>query len=269
MGNYHDIYLVTDTLLLADVFESYGTMGFQKYGLDPAYYFTTPGFLWDALLKMTRIELELLTDYDMHLFIERGMRGGISTVGEKRHAKANNKYMKDHDQSKEFSYIIYLDANNQYGWAMSQCLLTGNFRWLEKMPTEKQIMSWKKDRKVGAILEVDLEYPEELHDLHNGYSLAPERSKVPATWLSECQQKLAKELDIANDEVEKLLLILKDKKNYVLHYRNLQLYLKLGLKLTKVHSVLTFNHGWRSISASTRRRERRQSPSSRRTFSSS
>ena len=102
-------------------------------------------------------------------------------------------------------------------------------------------MSWKKDRKVGAILEVDLEYPEELHELHNGYPLAPERSKVPATWLSEYQQNLAKELDIANDEVEKLLLTLKDKKNYVLHYRNLQLYLKIGLKLTKVHRVLTFN----------------------------
>ena len=242
MGEYHDLYLLTDTLLLADVFEGYRRIGFQKYGLDPAHNFTTPGFAWDALLKMTKIQLELLTDYGMHLFIEKGTRGGISTVGEKRYAKANNMYMdkKSFDPDLEFSYIIYLDANNQYGWAMSQPPPTGNFKWLEKMPTEKQIVSWKKDRKVGAILEVDLEYPEELHDLHNGYPLAPERTKVPATWHSEYQQKHAKELNIANDDTEKLLLTSNNKKNYVVHYRNLQLYLRLGMKITKVHRVLIF-----------------------------
>ena len=137
MGQYHDAYLVMDTLLLADVFESYRTTAFQKYGLDPAHYFTTPGFAWDALLKMTRkeLELELFTDYDMHLFIEKGMRGGISTVGEKHHAKANNPYMVGYDKTKKTSYIMYLDENNEYGWAMMQHLPTGDFRWLKRMPT--------------------------------------------------------------------------------------------------------------------------------------
>ena len=152
------------TLLLADVFEGYRQTAFGKYGLDPAHYFTTPGFAWDALLKMTRKELELFTDYDMHLFIEKGMRGGISTVGEKRHAKANNPYMVGYDKTKKTSYIAYLDENNEYGCAMMQHLPTGDFRWLKRMPTEKEIKSWGEKRRTGAILEVDLEYPKELHD---------------------------------------------------------------------------------------------------------
>ena len=141
LGQYHDVHLMLDTLLLADVFEEHRIMGFEKYGLDSAHYFTSASFAWDGLLKMTQKELELLTDYDMHLFIEKGMRGGISTVGEKRHAKANSPYMVGYDKTKETSYIVYLDENNEYGWAMMQHLPTGNFRWLKKMPTEKEIMS--------------------------------------------------------------------------------------------------------------------------------
>ena len=101
-----------DTLLLADVFEEHQIMGIENYGLDPAHYFTSPSLAWNGLLKMTQKELELLTDYDMHLFIEKGMRGGISTVGEKRHAKANNPYMKNYDKEQRNSYIMYLDENN-------------------------------------------------------------------------------------------------------------------------------------------------------------
>ena len=156
MGQYHDVYLLLKTLLLADVFESYRITAFKKYGLDPAHYFTTPGYAWDVLLKMTRKELELFIDYDMHLFIEKGMRGGISTVGEKRHAKANNPYMVGYDKTQKTSYIMYLAENNEYGWAMMQYLPTGNFRWLKRMPTEKEIMSWGERRRTGAILEVDL-----------------------------------------------------------------------------------------------------------------
>ena len=122
---------------------------------------TSPGMSWDALLKYTGIQLEQLTDYNKYLFIEKGMRGGISTEM-KRYAKANNPYLQDYDADKEKSYIIYLDANNLYGWAMSQPLPVGNFSWMRTMPTEKQIMSWTPNRKRGFILEVDLEYPEEL-----------------------------------------------------------------------------------------------------------
>ena len=123
---------------------------------------------------------------------------------------------------------------------MMQHLPTGDFRWLKRMPTEKEIKSWGEKRSTGAILEVDLEYPKELHDLHNGYPLAPERSKVPLSWHSEYQKTLAKELGLTEDKTEKLLLTLNNKTKYAVHYRNIQLYLKLGMKLTKVHRVLAF-----------------------------
>ena len=156
LGDYHDLYLATHTL--ADVFENFRKTCLKHYGLDPAHYYTSPGLRWDALLKYTNIKLELLTDCNMYLFIEKGMRGGISTEMQ-RYAKANNPHLHDYDPDKETSYILYLDANNLYGWAMSQPLPVGNFRWMRTMPTEKQIMSWQAKRKTGFILEVDLEYP--------------------------------------------------------------------------------------------------------------
>jgi len=120
-------------------------------------------------LKKTGVKLELLADIDMHLFIERGIRGGISMVS-KRYAKA---CVKEHDASKPNTDIQYLDANNLYGWAMSNALPKGGFTWERVMPTEKQILNKKEDVKRGWILEVDLEYPAELHEEHNSYPLAP------------------------------------------------------------------------------------------------
>ena len=113
-GDYSDLYCGTDVLFLADVFETIRKMCLRQYGLDPAHYYTSPGLSWDALLKKTGMELELLTDYDQHLFIERGMRGGISMVS-KRHAKANNPLVDGYDPERPSSYILYLDANNLYG----------------------------------------------------------------------------------------------------------------------------------------------------------
>ena len=118
MGDYHDLYLETDVLLLADVFEKYINTCLIYYGLDPCHYFSSPGLGWDAMLKATEIELELISGIDMHLFIEKGMTGGISYTA-KKHSKANNKYVKCHDSSKESEYIMYLDPNNLYGWSMS------------------------------------------------------------------------------------------------------------------------------------------------------
>ncbi len=119
MGDYHDVYLKTDVLLLADVFENFRETRLKSYELDPAHYFTAPGLSWDACLRKSGVTLELLTDIDMHLMIEKGIRGGISTITH-RYSTANNKHMKkDYDPSKESSYIIYLDANNLYGWAMN------------------------------------------------------------------------------------------------------------------------------------------------------
>ena len=134
MGEYHNLYLKSDILLLADVFENFRKTCLQYYKLDPCHYFTSPGLSWDAMLKMTNIQLELMTDIDMFQFIEKGMRGGISYIAN-RYGKANNKYMREYDEKAPSKYIMYLDANNLYGWAMSQYLPTGGFKWM----TEKQI----------------------------------------------------------------------------------------------------------------------------------
>ena len=123
MGEYHDLYLQSDILLLSDVFENFRKTCLEYYKLDPCHYFTSPGLSWDAMLKMTDIKLELMTDIDMFQFIEKGMRGGISYIAN-RYGKANNKYMKEYDEKVPPKYNMYLDANNLYGWAMSQYLPT-------------------------------------------------------------------------------------------------------------------------------------------------
>ena len=138
LGNYHDLYLVTNVHLLADIFENFRKTCLKHCGLDPAHYYTSPGLSWDALVKHTSVKLELFTYCNMYLFIER--RGGIS-IGMQRFCKANNPYLHDYYPDKETSYILYLGANNLYGWTMSQPLPVGNFRWMRKMPTEKQAMS--------------------------------------------------------------------------------------------------------------------------------
>ena len=134
MRDYHDLYLKTDVQLLADVMENYRNICIDNYGLDPLWYYTAPGLAWDAALKISKIELELITDPDMYLMIESGFRGGISTIM-KRYAKANNPYVNDFDPEKENIYIQYLDANNLYGWAMSQPLPVDEFKWMSKTGT--------------------------------------------------------------------------------------------------------------------------------------
>ena len=190
---------------------------------------------------MTDIKLELMTDIDMFQFIEKGLRGGISYIAN-RYGEANNKYMKEYDEKAPSKYIMYLDANNLYGWAMSQYLPTGGFRWMmQKQIDETNLAKYQEDSKKGLIIEVDLEYPEKLHNLHNDYPLAPEKIKVTDSMLSKYCKSISEKYNISIGLVHKLIPTLSKKEKYVLHYRNLQLYLNLGLKITKVHRVLEFN----------------------------
>ena len=239
MGQYHDLYLKSDVLLLADIFENFRETNLTNSGLDPAHYVSSPGLSWDAMLKMTNVKLDLISDVDTQNFIEKGMRGGISTITH-RYAQANNKYMKNYDPEKESSYIPYLDANNLYGWAMSQKLPTGDFRWIPS-PEYINLDSYDENSAKGLILEVDLEYPPELHRLHNDYPLAPEKMVVREEMLSDYSRKILGREGMTIGKVQKLIPNLKDKEKYVLHYRNLQLYLKLGLKLKKIHRALEFS----------------------------
>ena len=213
MRDYHDLYLKSDVLLLSDVFENFRDVCLDNYHLDPMFYYTAPGLAWDACLKIAKVRLELLTDYDMLMMIEKGIRGGVSMIST-RYGKANNPYMKDYDPDQPNKFISYLDANNLYGWAMSKPLPTDCFRFMNN----EEMKNWES---MPCILEVDLEYPEQLHDLHNDYPLAPERVTV--------------------NKVEKLIPNLNDKKNYVIHHETLKLYLSLGLKLTKIHRGITFD----------------------------
>ena len=222
--DYHELYNETDVLLLADVFENFRENSLKNYKLDPAHYFTAPGLAWDACLKITNVKLDLLTDVDMLLMIEKGIRGGVSMISN-RYGKANNKYMEEeYDAEKPRTYIQYLDANNLYGCAMSMKLPTGGFKWMSagEMDTlfnNQYVQTWNK---IPCFLEVDLEYPQELHDLHSDYPLAPERVKCKSG-------------------VEKLIPNLSDKKKYVIHYRNLMQYIGLGLKLKHIYRGIEFN----------------------------
>ena len=233
LGDYHDLYVKTDVALLADVFENFRNL----CRLDPANYYTSPGLSWDALLKKTGVELELLTKDEKHFFVERGLRGGISMVS-KRYAKANNLLVPDYDPGRPNKYIMYLEANNIYGWAMSKPLPIRDFKWKQWLPSEEEIMGKQENAKKGWILEVDLEYPPELHEEHNSFPLAPEKRVVKKEQMSDYQKRLMKDLGLKPPNSEKLMLTLEDKKNYVVHYRNLQFYLKQGMKLRRVHRAL-------------------------------
>ena len=240
MGDYQDLHLKTDVLLLADVFEKFINMCLDYYELDPCHYFSSPGLSWDAMLKMNKMELELISDIDIHLFIEKGMRGGISYIA-KRNSKRNNKYMECYDSSKESKYITYLDANNLYGWVMSQYLPYGRFKWLNQKEISDFCLNFvSENSSIGYILEVDIEYPSKILKLHSDCPLAPEKLEVNQNMFSKYCSDIANEYRIIIGIVHKLVPNLGNKSKYVVHYRNLQLYLSLGMKLTKIHRVLKF-----------------------------
>ena len=194
----------------------------KVYELDPAHFLSLPGLAWQACLKKTNIKLELLTDYDMLLMVEEGIRGGICHSIH-RYAKANNKYMNNYDESKESSYIQYLYANNLYGWAMSQRLPVNNFNWVEdtSIINEEFIKNYNENSSKGYILEVDVKYPKKLHDLHSDLPFLPKRIKI--------------------DKCKKLMCDLHNKKKYVVHIKSLKQELNHGLKLKRVHRIIEFS----------------------------
>ena len=179
LGEYHDLYVQSDTLLLADVFENFRNTCLKVYELDPAHFLSLPGLAWQACLKKTNIKLELLTDYNMLLMAEEGIRGGICHSIH-RHAKANNKYMENYNKNEESSCIQYLDGNNLYGWAMAQKLPVNNFKWVEDTSkiNEEFLKSYNENSNKGYILEVDVKYLKKLHDSHSDLPFSPRRMKI-------------------------------------------------------------------------------------------
>ena len=220
IGDYHDIYLLTDVLLLADIFESFRDTCLKIYNLDPAQFYTAPGLAFQAALKHSGEELELLTDVDMSEMFEFGIRGGI-TQSVERYAKANNKYMGElYNKNEQNSYIQYLDANNLYGGAMSQELPVKNFKWVD--PNSNWFSNEKNGKYTkGYLLDVDIHYPKHLRDSHSDFPFLAEKMKI--------------------NGVTKLVPNLRDKKNYVVHYKTLKQALDHGLKLTKINRILEFD----------------------------
>ena len=171
----------SDTLLLVDVFENFRDKCNEIYGLNPVYFVFASGLIWQACLKKTGVKLELLTDYDMLLMVEKGIRGGICQATH-RYAKANNKYMKNYDKNNESSYIEYLDANNLYGWAMSQKLPVNGFKWVKQKKLSKFnedfIKKYDEDSNTGYFFEVDVEYPKTLFNSHKDLPFLPEKKRL-------------------------------------------------------------------------------------------
>ena len=206
LGEYHDLYLKNDLLLLCNVFEKFINVCLMDYGLDPCHYFSSPGLSWGAMLKTTGIKLKKNNDINMYLFFEKGIRGGISYIS-KRYSKSND----DID-------IMYWDMNNLYGWTMG-CNYPpyGGFKWLNKNEIDNfDIFSIKEDSKIGYILEVDLEYCKELHDIRNNYPLCPEHISIKYNMLSNYCKGIVDKYNIKVGNVKKLIPNLYDIK-YPIH----------------------------------------------------
>ena len=207
-------------MLLADIFENFRQSCLKNYKLDPAHFVSLPGLAWQACLKKTIVELDFITDYDMLLMIEDGIRGVICHAI-KRYAKANNYYMKDYNKNKESFYIQYLDTNNLYGMAMCEKLPVKGFKWMVDISgiDENFVKNYNKNSCKGYILKLDVDYPRELQDLHRDFPFLPEKIVVNNT--------------------KKLICNLQDKKDYVVNVSKQAL--DHGLKLINVHQVIEFD----------------------------
>ena len=236
--DYMELYVLTDSLLLCDVFESFRDLCMQYYKLDPAHYMSLPAIGYDAMLKMTGVQIEKITDPDMYSFLFNNLRGGIATIN-KRKAKANNPYLVDFDETKPTTYIQFLDINNLYGHGLQSALPINGFRWL----SEKEITLFDTSQDPDAddyfILEVDLDYPEELHDAHTCYPMAVEKRCIRTEELSPYNLSFLQKHGEGHSSMEKLVPDLNSKQNYVCSLKNLQFFLRHGLKLKKIHKVLT------------------------------
>ena len=179
LGEYNDLYFQSNTLLLADVFEIFQNMSLIIFELDPTRFLTVPGLLWQAALKKTKVKLDALTDIDILLMAEKGIRGG-RCPSIYLYANANNKYMKHYDKNKEWSYLKYWGVNNLFGWAMLQKFPVNCFESIERTSqfTDNFVKSYNEECDEGYFPEVDVQYPEKLHERHNDLPFLPEKLKI-------------------------------------------------------------------------------------------
>jgi hypothetical protein len=219
-------------------------MALEQDGLDPVNFVSIPGLSWDSAFKMTGTSLDLLQDSVMYEFFEAGIRGGMTFVNT-HHIRSNKPGEEDYDPLKPHTELLYIDANNLYGQALSMSLPQKNFKWVEDMEMQKRLVESLPHMNVirgkrGFVAEVDLEIPTHLHDLLDDLPLAPEKSKV--TW----DMFTPYMVDLHGGTrgyrgTEKLLLTHLPKSHYVIHCALLQFYLKMGILVTKIHRIVTFD----------------------------
>ena len=242
MKDYMEAYLLCDVLLLADVFENFRTKSIQDYKIDPCYYFSTPHFTLDAFLKKSQIELDLIMDPNMYLFLKKGIRGGLSMVS-KRYSRANHPGMKHlYNPKKKLKHILYIDANNLYGQAMMRPLPFQNFKWMEENELNMDfINSLDSDGAIGCVLECDLEYPSRLHAWHEDYPLAPYKHRVPFSQLSPTAKEICLKHNLkSSTRTEKLMTTFLPRTGYIVHSECLKLYVSLGLIVKRIYRGLKF-----------------------------
>ena len=235
LGDYHDLYLQTDVFPLADIFEKFRKVCLRVYKLDPAHFYSAPNLSWDAMLISTDAKLGLLDEIDKFLFFERGIRGGVNGVGKIRHLYANNDLLPHHNLSKATTFGAFFDVTSLYSGTMQKMMPVCNYKW-NTAKTLQQILDTSADADVGFFVEVDLLYPKDFHDIHNGLPLAPEKRQILPQWFSA----YAKSFGLKSNKVPKLIETLFDK-NYVCHYENLKFYVKHGLVVEKLHRVCEFS----------------------------
>jgi hypothetical protein len=224
--DYHDWYLKADVFGLCDVFESFRNLSLKTYGLDPLYYYGAPGLAWDAMMKYSKVTLELLTDQDMYMFFERGIRGGISVQSHRYYKAEPGK-----------SHILYTDANNLYGWAMCRNLPHNNFQWI----SEDTLRSYEQSPSLipdNCTLQVDLEIPVELHDYFNEYPPAETMSITEDMISTKSHAMLGGNAFI---DGKKLCGTLLPKKDYVVQAEMLKRLLHQGCRLTKVSKGVSYH----------------------------
>ena len=219
------LYLKSDVILLADVFEKFIKVSYEEFKINPLYCVSLPGYTWEAGLKYTNIKLQTLQDKDMILLLENNIRGGISSVMGDRYVKS--------DENKK---ILYIDANNLYGWAMSQYLPYDDIKFDNNVKLE-DILNTPDDSEIGYFVEVDLKYPDNIKEKTKHFPFCPENKFSPQDKFSDYMNEIKPD---SYTQCRKLICDWTNKKNYLLHYRMLKFYVKHGMVVDKVYEIISF-----------------------------